>query len=121
MLNFKYYEYMDTEKKCKAIKAVTTYEGKTVSGVAYLHPDDSYDYEIGKKIAELRCTLKVTDKKIKRFNRKSRGVQRELVSIVEYMGNLTDILSTYENIIESANKEKTVVQKELQEVLENIS
>ena len=121
MLKFNYYEYTDKEKGCKAIKAVTTYEGRTVYGVAYLHPDDSYNYELGKEIAELRCTLKVIERKNKRYSRKSTYIKQEMVNIVEYLEKLSDTLEKYDEIMSANKVEELYISSKLGDILEKIS
>lgn len=46
--------------------AISTYAGKTVKGYAKCHPNDHFDLETGKTLAELRCAQKIAEK---RFNR----------------------------------------------------
>lgn len=49
--------------------AVSTYEGKTVRGVAKCDPKDTFDFEKGKKLAAGRCALKIAEKRRKRAAR----------------------------------------------------
>lgn len=60
-----FYEYEDTARECKAVKAVTTYGGKSVSAVALTAPGDTYDVDTGKKIANLRLDIKIANKREK--------------------------------------------------------
>lgn len=53
------------------IIAISTYAGKTVRGVATCHPEDNFDIETGKKLAAMRCDLKVREKRWKAANRKA--------------------------------------------------
>lgn len=53
------------------IIAISTYAGKTVRGVATCHPEDDFDIETGKKLAAMRCDLKVREKRWKAANRKA--------------------------------------------------
>lgn len=45
--------------KNNKIVAVSSYAGRTVKGIAKCDPRDKYDEESGKKLAALRCNLKV--------------------------------------------------------------
>lgn len=48
------------------IIAVSTYAGHTVKGIAKCNPDDEFDVNLGKKIAEARCAKKIAEKRYKR-------------------------------------------------------
>ena len=48
------------------IIAMSTYAGKVVKGRAKCHPNDNYNYELGKRIAAARCGLKIAEKRMKR-------------------------------------------------------
>lgn len=65
MTNFpldKYRYYVDNNR----VIAVSTYAGKTVRGVAVCHPDDTFDLELGKRIAAAKCNEKVAEKRLAR-------------------------------------------------------
>lgn len=49
--------------------AVSTYEGKTVRGVAKCDSKDTFDMEKGKKLAAGRCALKIAERRRKRAAR----------------------------------------------------
>ena len=54
-------------KKGNTVICVTKYNGKTIKGVAKCNPEyDEFDYETGKKIAQLRADMKVYEKKLKK-------------------------------------------------------
>ena len=59
---FDKYKYFVNGNK---VIAVSTYAGKTVRGTAICHPSDPFDLEIGKKLAAMRCDLKVRNKRQK--------------------------------------------------------
>jgi hypothetical protein len=77
----KYYEYYDKNKKCKAVKAVTTYAGKYISAVSYAHPNDTYDFEFGKKVAQKRLDIKLAHKRAASMRARA---ERYAMLIVEY-------------------------------------
>ena len=64
------YKYYINDKDNKII-AVSTYAGKTVRGTATCHPDDVFDLETGKKLAAMRCDLKVREKRVKAATEKA--------------------------------------------------
>ena len=43
--------------------AVSTYEGKTVRGVAKCDPRDNFDIELGKQLAAARCNQRIAQKR----------------------------------------------------------
>ena len=59
---FDKYKYFVNGNK---VIAVSTYAGKTVRGTAICHPSDPFDLETGKKLAAMRCDLKVRNKRQK--------------------------------------------------------
>ena len=52
-------KYRYYKGKNNKIVAVSSYAGKTVKGIAKCDPRDEYNEESGKKLAALRCNLKV--------------------------------------------------------------
>lgn len=81
----KYYEYFDSDKGCRAVKAVTTYGGKKVSATAYTHPNDTYDYEFGKKVALKRLEIKIAHKRASSMNARA---ERYATLIVAYKNEI---------------------------------
>jgi hypothetical protein len=64
MRKFEYKYKIDEEKR--TIVAMSTFAGKTVTGVARCAPSDKFDIETGKKIAAARCSVKIAEKRVKR-------------------------------------------------------
>ena len=58
--------------------AISTYEGRPVRAVAYCHPDDNFNEEVGKKLAALRCNVKVAKKRFARAKGLLKVKQRAL-------------------------------------------
>lgn len=50
----------------RVVKAVSSYGGHIVSGIAKCSPNDTYDEEVGKRLAAYRCAQKIAKSKIKR-------------------------------------------------------
>jgi hypothetical protein len=57
------YRFFKTDNK---IICLSTYAKKPVRGIAKCSPNDTFDIEIGKKLAQLRCDEKVADKRADR-------------------------------------------------------
>ena len=62
---YRYYTHK-REDGATEIIAVSSYAGRKVKGKAVCSPDDKFDEEIGKKLAKLRCDVKVDEKRVKR-------------------------------------------------------
>ena len=62
----KYRFYTTTNK----VIAVSTYEGKTVRGVAKCDPKDTFDMELGKQLAAARCNQKIAQKRARRADKR---------------------------------------------------
>lgn len=65
MKNFEPHVYSYTEKNTgvKVVKAIAVYNGKIVSAFAKCDPDDTFNLELGKKIAIKRLEIKITQKR----------------------------------------------------------
>lgn len=50
--------------------AVSTYEGKTVRGVAKCDPKDTFDLELGKQLAAARCNQKIAQRRARRADKR---------------------------------------------------
>lgn len=59
------YRFYYTKNK---VICVSSYAGKPIRGIAKCAPGDEFDIEIGKKLAQLRCDLKVAKAREKRAN-----------------------------------------------------
>lgn len=59
---YKFYTTKTKDGRMKTI-ATSTYAGKTVRGVAICDHEDTYNEEVGKKIAAARCAVKVAEKR----------------------------------------------------------
>ena len=89
MSRYKYYK----DSKGKVI-AVSSYAGKAIRGVAKCNPNDSFDEDVGKQLAQLRCDVKIADKRIKRaqaqYDAATRAVnkaQADWEKAVQYLSN----------------------------------
>lgn len=64
MREFKYKYKVDEEHR--TVVAMSSFAGKVVAGVARCAPCDTFNVEIGKRLAEARCALKIAEKRMKR-------------------------------------------------------
>ena len=65
----KFYSHT-TEDGVKEVIAVSHYRGRPVRGIAKCNPEDNFDEEVGKQLAEARCNQKIAAKKLKRASAK---------------------------------------------------
>ena len=89
MKNYPLEKYRFYQHNNKII-AVSTYGGKTVRGVAICHPDDTFDFELGKKLAAARCNEKIA---MKRYARASQCLDNAIKTVdkdTEYMHRMAD-------------------------------
>ena len=70
---YRYYKGKDNK-----IIAVSSYAGKPVRGTAKCDPRDEYNEESGKKLAALRCNLKVATKREARAKKMRQEAQKQL-------------------------------------------
>lgn len=63
------YEFVVNKEK-RTIVALTSFAGKTVSGIAKCHPSDSFNEEAGKALAKARADFKVAVKRSKYANKR---------------------------------------------------
>lgn len=61
------YKFFHTKNKCIC---VSSYAGKPIRGIAKCAPGDTFDYEIGDKLARLRCDVKVMSARYNRAAKK---------------------------------------------------
>jgi hypothetical protein len=64
MRKFEYKYKIDEEKR--TVVAMSTFAGKTVTGVARCDPRDEFIINDGKKLAAARCSVKIAEKRLKR-------------------------------------------------------
>ena len=61
----KRYRFINIPNIGKTI-AISSYAGKPVSAAAYCNPEDTYDQEVGERLAMARCNTKICKKRLKR-------------------------------------------------------
>lgn len=58
---YQYCQFTDNQNR-KVVIAITNVAGHTVKGYAKCSPEDTFDFETGKKIAAARCNVKALKK-----------------------------------------------------------
>jgi hypothetical protein len=64
MRKFEYKYKIDEEHR--TVVAFSSFAGKVITGVAHCDPGDTFDVDIGKKLAAARCSVKIAEKRMKR-------------------------------------------------------
>ncbi len=101
----KYRYYTDGNR----VIAVSTYAGKTVRGVAVCHPDDTFDLELGKRIAAAKCNEKVAEKRLHRAADKAIQAGIDVAIAKQHQ----DEMSAYYNDAFSAYNEASLAYNQL--------
>ena len=99
MNKFNYYTYFDNAKDCMAVKAVTTFAGRTVTGVAYDHPTDTFDEEFGKNLARMRCEKKIYKKKVQFSKQRIKEDSVLLVALLDFVEDVKKDIEKSEYIL----------------------
>lgn len=100
-------------KNGNRVYAVSTYEGKNVRACASCDPEDEYNEEIGIKLAEKRCELKIAKKRAKYANEAMSKAVDELARAQAKVEKMNKFLT-------DANFDQDRIETELKELLEKI-
>ena len=87
-INYTY--YMDDPEKPTKIIALSTFAGKSVRGIAKCSPNDTFNEEIGKKLAQLRCDARVASKRAVRAKEKVAQARAEVEAATKFLADMED-------------------------------
>ena len=93
--------------------AISTYAGKTVRGVAKLHPQDIFNLENGKKLAAARCNEKIAAKRFARAVKKIKEAEKAYQKEIAWYNRMVDY---YEDALAA----KELAEKEVAELMEQL-
>ena len=109
---YKYKYVIDVENR--VVVALSTFAGETVRGVARCAPNDAFNIEAGKKIAEARCSAKIAHKRLKRAE--------ELKIMASYGAKYyNELLDTYTRYETDALAKVAEAVKNLKEIEESFN
>lgn len=108
MARYKFYDYAD-KVGSHVIVCVSSYAGKPVKGRAKCAPNDTFDYEKGKTLAQARCDAAIAEKRKK----------RAMAKVVEAYNAYTEAAWLLEDMDQYA-KDSVVACKEAKEHLEEL-
>lgn len=104
------YRFIEAGNK---IICISTYAKKVVKGIAKCSPNDNFDIEIGKKLAQLRCDEKIADKRANRALDKYLEAGEILAEAKMYYDDMRMYYLDSENKHDKALAELVNFQKEI--------
>ena len=107
----KYHFYHNTENGI--VVCTTLYKGQIVRGTAKCSPEDSFNIEVGKKLAYLRCKQKFMHKKLKRARKVYADTVREYAKAQSAYGVAQEFVTDVEIQLDMLNDELTNFQRKL--------
>ena len=112
--DFKTYKQKNSDGTTSTVViALTTYAGKVVKGVAKCTSSDTFDLEVGKKLAAARCDAKVCKKRKTRAEEKYGQARMAIENLETYARKMVNYYSDSRNeYYESLNRLKEL-EKEL--------
>ena len=87
---------------CNKVYALSSYEGKTVRGVAKCHPDDEFSVENGKKLAAARCNAKIAKRRFRRATKLHKEAAEKLAIAQRWMDKMNHYLNDSEDALGDA-------------------
>ena len=93
------YKFYSTTNK---VVAVSTYQGRTVRGVATCDPKDTFDIEKGKMLAAARCNQKIAMKRRDRADRELRKAVAAYDKAQKHMYKMNDYYEDSRQAVKNA-------------------
>ena len=88
------YQYAFYERNgVKYIAAISSYKKRTVKGIAKCNPEDVYDEEFGKRLAEARCSKKINHLRSKDIYKEYAKTLENLIDMRVQLNKLDKIYS----------------------------
>lgn len=101
----------------KMVIAVTTFNGKTVKGIAKCSDQDTFDFEIGKKLAIARCNFKVAqlrqDAAMKKYCEACSFAESSQLKLISRIKNAEEFVDDAEVLYDYAYKNLNSINKDL--------
>lgn len=104
------YRFIEAGNK---IICISTYAKKVVKGIAKCSPNDNFDIEIGKRLAQLRCDEKIADKRANRALDKYLEAGEILAEAKMYFDDMRQYYLDSENKHDKVLAELVNFQKEI--------
>ena len=113
MKRFKFIEHTRKDTGVKEVIALTHYCGETVEGVATCSPADTYDFEVGKKLATLRCNMKIAEKRAEKACTNEFAIMKEIDRLLHERKKANERTSYAAGQYENAAKELSAFYESL--------
>ena len=88
------------------VTCTSHFAGNRVKGIAKCSPNDKFDFEVGKKLAQARCDAKVAKKRMARARWKVKNAERMVKDMTNYYFDMVDYVN--DSINEYAESVKTL-------------
>jgi hypothetical protein len=86
------------------VVAVSTYEGKTVRGVAKCDPRDAFDMELGKQLAAARCNQKIARKRARRAEKRFEEADERMKEARAHASKMNDYMFDAHKALRAADE-----------------
>ena len=114
------YDYVDKNTGIHIVKAVATFEGKSIYAYAKCDPDDTFDLTLGTNIALKRLELKIAKKRAAWMSDYLKFCQMNLNFIEQEKRRIKRAKERAEIANSDRNVEVNELEAELSHMLENI-
>ncbi len=104
------YRFIEADNK---VICISTFAKRPVKGIAKCSPNDNFDFEIGKKLAQLRCDLKIADKRANRAAEKYLEATELLMDANKYFTDMKQYYFDSESQYNKALEELKSFEKEI--------
>lgn len=115
----KVYEYVDSASGAHIVKATTTYAGKTINAYSKCDPRDTFDIELGVKIALKRLDIKIAQKRAASMREYVKFCKTNLQYIEAKKRRTKKAVERAEVAMSDRNAEIKQFEAELAEMLKN--
>ena len=114
----KVYDYI--ENGIHVVKAVTTYEGKSVYAYAKCGPEDNFDINFGTQLALKRLRIKIAEKRAVHNKEFAKLCRADLERVEHYKKRLKKMLTSAEIAYSNRMVDINKIEKEISAMLENV-
>ena len=105
MYKFVYYK--------NVVTAISSFAGKTVKGTAKCEPGDTFNKELGERLARVRCDVKVAKKRSKHAAKKYTEAKKSLEQAQRYVRKMEDYVVDANVLEVAAIEEYKAILKEI--------
>ena len=115
------YSYTENNTGIQVVKAVTIYEGKAIYAYAKCDPEDSFDFEFGKKLALKRLDYKIALKRAAHNKEFAKLCRIDLEHVESYKKRLKKTITSAEVAYGNRMVEAKQLEIEINEMLGEVT